>query len=162
MEYKSNFRNASIDVLVFGSVVLLATVAACSREQPQAAVAVQQPALAPAPAMAAAPQGPPADPGVMVQDDYVYYPQYEVYYSSNRREYAYQEGGAWLWRASPPHVEVNVLFASPSVHMDFHDSPAFHHEVVMRSYPRNWAPVGRVREERMDHKDERDDRKEHH
>src|SRR5476649_314779 len=152
MTNKRNFRNTGIDLLVFGSVVLLATLAACNRDQPQTAVAAQQPA--PAQPTAVAPPGVAAQPEVVMQDDYVYYPQYEVYYSSNRREYAYQEGGAWIWRSSPPHVEVNVLFASPSVHMDFHDSPAFHHEAMLRSYPHNWAPVGRVREERADHKDE--------
>lgn len=157
MQSKLNFRNAGIDVLVFGSVLALALLAACNRDQPQTAVAVQSAAPA-----AVAPQVVQVQPEVVLQDDYIYYPQYEVYYSGSRHEYMYQDGNAWIWRAAPPHVEVNVLFASPSVHMDFHDSPALHHEAIVRSYPRNWAPVGRVREERMDHKDERDDRKEHH
>jgi hypothetical protein len=161
MQSKLSFRNAGIDLLVFASVLTLAVLAACNRDQPQTAVAVQPSAAAAQPA-AVAPQVVQVQPEVVMQDDYVYYPQYEVYYSSNRREYMYRDGDAWIWRPTPPHVEVNVLFASPSVHMDFHDSPALHHEVIMRSYPRTWAPVGRVREERMDHKDERDDRKEHH
>ena len=30
----------------------------------------------------------------VVQDDYVYYPQYECYYSVSRHQYAYREGNA--------------------------------------------------------------------
>ena len=62
-----------------------------------------------------------------VQDDYVYYPNYECYYSVSRHQYAYREGNAWVARPAPRGVSVNVLLASPSVKMDFHDSPAQHH-----------------------------------
>jgi hypothetical protein len=81
-------------------------------------------------------------PVVVMQDDYVYYPNYEVYYSSSRHQYAYLEGGAWVTRPAPRGVSVNVLLASPSVRMDFHDSPAHHHAAVVQQYPRNWAPPG--------------------
>jgi hypothetical protein len=81
-----------------------------------------------------------APPVVVVQDDYVYYPDYQVYYSSSRRQYAYQQGGAWVSRPAPYGVSVNVLLASPSVRMDFHDSPANHHAVVVQKYPKNWRP----------------------
>jgi len=77
---------------------------------------------------------------VVVQDDYVYYPGYEVYYSSSRRQYAYREGNAWVARPAPRGVSVDVLRASPSVKMDFHDSPAQHHAAVVKQYPKNWAP----------------------
>ena len=80
--------------------------------------------------------------GVMVQDDYVYYPGYQVYYSSNRRQYVYQDGRSWVSRPAPPRVSVDVLFASPSVRLDFHDSPAIHHATVVRQYPKNWKPQG--------------------
>ena len=50
-----------------------------------------------------------APPVVVVQDDYVYYPDYEVYYSSSRHQYAYLEGGAWVSRPAPRGVSVNVL-----------------------------------------------------
>jgi hypothetical protein len=33
-----------------------------------------------------------------------------------------------------------VLLASPSVKMDFHDSPAQHHAAVVKQYPKNWSP----------------------
>lgn len=78
----------------------------------------------------------------VVQDDYVYYPNYECYYSVSRRQYAYREGNSWVSRPAPRGVSVNVLVASPSVRMDFHDSPANHHDNVVRQYPKNWKPSG--------------------
>jgi hypothetical protein len=80
--------------------------------------------------------------GVVVQPEYVYYPGYQVYYSSNTRQYVYQDGRSWVSRPAPPRVSANVLFASPSVRLDFHDSPASHHATVVRQYPKNWAPPG--------------------
>lgn len=132
MKTQPCFRTAGLAV---GGVVLLVALAACNRDQqlPPAA------ALPPAPAQV----GP--TPVVLAPDDYVYYPAYEVYYSSLRHLYFYQDAGGWVWRPEPPHVPVSVLFASPSVPMDFHDSPSLHHEVVIRSYPRNWSPALRTR-----------------
>jgi len=80
--------------------------------------------------------------GVVVQDHYVYYPGYQVYYSGNRHQYVYQEGRSWVSRPAPPRVSVDVLFASPSVRLAFHDSPANHHATVVRQYPKNWKPAG--------------------
>jgi hypothetical protein len=89
-------------------------------------------------------QPPPvyAERGVVVQDDYVYYPGYQVYYSSNRRQYIYQDGRSWVSRPAPPRVSVDVLVASPSVRLDFHDSPSVHHAKVVQQYPKHWAPPG--------------------
>jgi hypothetical protein len=81
-------------------------------------------------------------PPVVVQDDYVYYPGYQVYYSSSRHQYAYREGRTWVSRPAPRGVSVDVLMVSPSVRMDFHDSPANHHAAVVKQYPKNWAPPG--------------------
>jgi hypothetical protein len=81
---------------------------------------------------------------VIVQDDYDYYPGYEVYYSRSRHQYAYQDNGAWVYRSYPRDVSVNVLLASPSVHAGFRDAPASHHSAMVRQYPRNWSPQGRV------------------
>lgn len=80
--------------------------------------------------------------GIVVQDDYVYYPGYQVYYSNHRHEYIYLEGRSWVTRPAPPRVSVDVLFASPSVRLDFHDAPAIHHSAVVRQYPKHWAPPG--------------------
>jgi hypothetical protein len=73
---------------------------------------------------------------------YVYYPGYQVYYSSHTRQYVYQDGRAWVSRPAPPHVSVDVLFASPSVRLDFDDHPSIHHATVVRQYPKHWAPRG--------------------
>jgi hypothetical protein len=83
-----------------------------------------------------------APPVVVVQDDYVYYPNYGIYYNSQRHQYAYLENGAWVSQPAPQGVSVDVLLASPSVRMDFHDSPANHHAEMLRKYPKNWRPDG--------------------
>lgn len=92
-------------------------------------------------------EGPPqarapvyVESGAVGQDDYVYYPGYEVYYSSHRRQYVYQDGNAWVSRPAPPRVSVDVLLASPSVRLDFHDAPAVHHAMVVQQYPKHWTP----------------------
>jgi hypothetical protein len=81
-------------------------------------------------------------PAVAVQDDYVYYPSYGVYYSTSRGQYAYQENGGWVNAPAPRGVSVDVLLASPSVKMNFHDAPANHHAAVVQQYPKNWKPSG--------------------
>jgi hypothetical protein len=78
----------------------------------------------------------------VVQDDYIYYPAYQVYYSNDRHQYAYREGNTWVSRPAPPGVTVSVLRASPSVKMDFHDSPEYHHAAVVQKYPKNWSSPG--------------------
>jgi hypothetical protein len=78
----------------------------------------------------------------VVDDDYIYYPDYEMYYSSSRHEYAYRDGNNWVSRSAPRGVSVNVLTHSPSVKMNFHDSPANHHAEVVKQYPKNWKPSG--------------------
>jgi hypothetical protein len=74
--------------------------------------------------------------------DYIYYPGYDVYFNSSIHQYAYLDAGVWVSRPSFPGVSVDVLLASPSVRMDFHDSPANHSAEMARQYPRNWAPSG--------------------
>jgi hypothetical protein len=105
------------------AAVLLATLTGCVGyvEGPRAGVQVEPYAFA-------------------VQDDYVYYPSYECYYSVSRHQYAYREGNAWVARPAPRGVSVDVVRASPSVKMDFHDSPAQHHAAVVKQYPKNWKP----------------------
>jgi len=75
---------------------------------------------------------------VSYQDDYDYYPGYEVYYSRNRREYVYRDGNQWVRRSEPRGIPASVLLSTPSVRVDFHDSPEQHHAAVVRSYPRDW------------------------
>jgi hypothetical protein len=103
---------------------------------------------------------PVVETAVVVQDDYVYYPGYEVYYSNSRHQYAYLEGGAWVSRPAPRGVSVDVLLASPSVRMDFHDSPAHHHTEIVQKYPRNWKPPGSSKQGQKENRkdDKRDER----
>ena len=99
-----------------------------------------------------------AEPQVFVaQDDYGYYPNYECYYSVSRHQYAYREGNAWVARPAPRGVSVNVLVASPSVRMDFHDSPAQHHAAVVKQYPKNWKPSGSDQGQKGNGKDDKRD-----
>jgi len=100
---------------------------------------------------------------VVVEDDYVYYPDYQIYYSSHRHQYAYRDGGAWVARPAPVGVSVDVLFASPSVQMNFHDAPARHHDAVVRQYPKGWSAGHSNKEQKEDRKngkrDEHNDNK---
>jgi|SRR5579859_2786451 len=80
--------------------------------------------------------------GPVLQPEYVYYPDYEVYYSGSTRQYVYRDGRSWVSRQAPPRVSAEVLFASPSVRLDFHDHPSNHHAAVAREYPKHWAPPG--------------------
>jgi hypothetical protein len=89
---------------------------------------------------------------VVAQDNYVYYPNYGVYYNSGRHQYYYLRGDAWVNTAAPDGVTADVLLASPSVNMDWHDSPANHHRDMLQKYPRDWKPAGV-------HQDQRDDRR---
>jgi hypothetical protein len=83
---------------------------------------------------------PVVETGFLVQDDYVYYPSYQIYYSNSRHEYIYRNWRNWISRPAPHGVSLSRLQASPSVRMEFHDSPAQHHNAVVQQYPRNWTP----------------------
>ena len=94
-----------------------------------------------------------APPVVAVQDDYVYYPDYDVYYNSSRHQYVYLHAGLWI-SAPEPGVSLPALLASPSVNMDWHDSPANHHKEMLEKYPKNWKPAD-VRQDV--HQDQKED-----
>ena len=148
---KNFLRIAGPTGLVSGAA-LLATLTGCSKSQSDTQYVSAPAATAPTAAV-------PVQPTVVVQDDYVYYPAYEVYYSSNRHDYRYREGNNWITRPAPPRVSVDVLFASPSVRVDFHDAPERHHESIVRTYPRNWVPPGQGRGAQDERKDERKDKR---
>jgi len=124
-------------LLVFGS--LLAALTGCGPAAPSGTTTVQTATPAPATIPAAT---------VAVEDDYDYYPGYEVYYARNQHEYVYRDGSNWVRRPQPQGVTADQLRASPSVRVDFHDAPDRHHDAVVRSYPRNWKSP-----------DDKDDRK---
>jgi hypothetical protein len=117
--------------------VLLLTLTGCggNTDAPVPGVQAPPPAAVQAPSPA---DGQAPSPAVVQQDDYVYYPSYGIYYNSNRRQYAYLESGAWVSQPAPRGVAVDVLRNSPSVRMDFHDSPANHHAAIAQQYPKNW------------------------
>ena len=71
-----------------------------------------------------------------VPDVYFYYPDYRIYYNRTGHCYVYVENGAWVTRGVPAKVRVEVLLASPSVLMAFHDAPAYHHSSVILNYPK--------------------------
>jgi hypothetical protein len=99
---------------------------------------------------------------VVVQDDYIYYPAYEVYYSSSRHQCFYISGGIWISRPTPPNISINVLFASPSVRVNFHDAPAHHHAAIAQQYPRNWSPSDSNQDKKIEKKDKKDDKRNKH
>jgi len=88
----------------------------------------------------------PARPAVqatlMIDDDYDYYPRYEIYYSRRRNEYVYRDANAWVRRSDLRGITLAMLDSGPVVHMDFHDSPEFHHGSIVQSFPRNWEQSG--------------------
>jgi hypothetical protein len=135
------------------AVTLTGCVGYVDRPQPSGQVYAAPPMAQPEPVYVAPPvvQVEPAyvAPVVVVEDDYVYYPQYEMYYGSRSHQYFYLEGGSWVGHREPRGVSVNVLFGSPSVAVGFHDHLEMHHAEVVRSYPRNWRPpaANRVRKE---------------
>jgi hypothetical protein len=126
MNYKELFLKNEKIGFVLGAF-LLVTLTGCVVDQPQQRSAYAAPSV---------------ETTVVEQGDYVYYPDYQVYYNSRRHQYAYLEGGAWVSRPAPRGVPINVLVASPSVRMNFHDAPANHHAEIVRQYPKNWRPSG--------------------
>ena len=79
---------------------------------------------------------------VTVQDDYVYYPHYGVYYNRSHHQFYYIKDGAWVIAPAPDGVAADVVLASPQVHMDFHDSPQHHHAEIIKKYPKDWRDDG--------------------
>ncbi len=77
-----------------------------------------------------------------VTDDYDYYPDFGFYYSSNRRQYVYQQGNLWVARAGMPHVPAEALLNSPSVRLDFHDAPSLPHETINTGTRKNRPRLG--------------------
>ena len=65
-----------------------------------------------------------------VQETYVYYPSYGMYYGRESHYYYYHDGRSWRGYREPRGVSSGVLLTAPSVAVDFHDSPARHHAQV--------------------------------
>lgn len=141
---KKHFFKTNKIGFVLGAVLLAAlTEFAGNADAQGVGITVQAPAVVVATPVVVAPV-------VVVQDDYIYYPSYGVYYNSHRHQYAYLEAGAWVFAPAPQGVSVEVLLASPSVRMDWHDSPEHHHAEMVQRYPKNWK-----------HAEEHQDQQEH-
>jgi hypothetical protein len=114
---------------------------------PTPSIVINPPVVVAAPAVVVAP------------DNYVYYPAYGMYYNTTRHQYAYKDHDAWVSQSAPLGVSADVLLASPSVRMDFHDSPANHHDAMMKQYPKNYT-AGRA-DHKIDSHDSHDSHEGH-
>jgi len=145
MKNKKHFFKTNKAGFVLGAVLLTAlTECVGSADGQGVGITVTPPAVVVAPPVVA--------PVVVIEDDYVYYPNYAIYYNSRRHQYAYLENGVWVSQPAPQGVSAEVLLASPSVNMDWHDSPERHHAEMLQRYPKNWKPSG-------GHQDQKEDRK---
>ena len=105
------------------------------------------------------PTRPAVQASLMIEDDYDYYPRYEIYYSRRRHEYVYRDANAWVRRSDLRGITLAMLEAGPVVHMDFHDSPEFHHGTIVQSFPRNWEQPGHQHDDKNHHRDDKRDGK---
>jgi hypothetical protein len=150
MNQTKPFFKASPVRFGLGAAVLLALSGGTGcGEGPQAVAYVAPPVVYVTP--------PIVEPGVAVEDNYYYYPGYGVYYNTSRRQFAYLEDGLWVSRPAPPGVALNVLLASASVRMNFHDAPAGHHAEMVKQYPRDWKSPGPDKGPKPGLKDDRRD-----
>ncbi|MDB6115368.1 MAG: hypothetical protein JWQ83_627 [Lacunisphaera sp.] len=72
-----------------------------------------------------------------VEPGYVYYPDYELYYSRNYEQYVFRYNHAWMHQTRPPEAIAGDLAAARSVPMNFRDDPVRHHAEISRLYPRS-------------------------
>ena len=98
-------------------------------------------------------EGAPVQTAVVVDDDYDYYPAYEVYYSSSRHEYVYRDVNNWVHRNEYRNVTPEALHAAPSVRVNFHDAPENHHATVVKQYPKTWKQPDRAQADKDDRKE---------
>ena len=132
------FRSALLTSSLFG-VALLLTLAGCY-DSPRQGYGYRRE---------------PSRVQVVVQDDYVYYPDYEVYYNNTRHQYVYFEGNVWVTRPEPPRIWARDLPRAPSVRLEFHDSPERHHAEVVRTYPKHGRSP--KQDDRHDNRRDKDD-----
>jgi hypothetical protein len=155
MNDKNTFLKTNLIGLALGAALLVALTECRSFAGGlQIGISLPVPVVVVAPAVVVAPPVVVVAPPVVIEDDYVYYPSYGVYYNTSRHQYAYMDGGVWVSRPAPIGVSVDVLLASPSVQMDFHDSPERHHAMMLQKYPKNWKRSGADQDRRDDQRDQ--------
>jgi len=128
MTNKNTFIAERAGILAASALLALLTLVVCMSSTSAQPNAVQGPAVAVVP------------PAVINQDSYDYFPAYETYYNRTSHEFVFRDGPAWVRRPEPRGITPEAMLAAPSVRMDFHDSPELHHDRVVKSYPKNWAP----------------------
>jgi hypothetical protein len=85
------------------------------------------------------------------RSEYIYYPQYDLYYNRNRNEFLSVENGRWVSREYPRNVSAQQVLRSRSVSIDNYDSPGHHRAELARqdsryAHPTNdweWQDAGR-------------------
>lgn len=79
----------------------------------------------------------------VVQNDYFYFPDYDIYYNRASGEFLSVENGRWTSRNRPLNVPVNRLLASRAVSVNTYISPQHHREVYLRRNVRQgrWQPA---------------------
>jgi len=75
-----------------------------------------------------------------VQSEYLYYPEYDLYYNRNTREFLSVENNRWVARTNPRNVSANRVFATRAVSLDGYDSPQHHRNIY---YQQNRYESGR-------------------
>ena len=76
-----------------------------------------------------------------VEPGYVYYPDYELYYSRNYQQYVFHYNYGWVHRTHVPEEMTAELANARAVPMNFNDDPVRHHAEVSRLYPSNPQPA---------------------
>lgn len=82
--------------------------------------------------------------------DYIFYPDYDVYYNRSSGEFVSFENGRWVARKSPRNTTTQRVFESRSINIDGFDSPAHHRSEMARQGVRydqtrtNWQSQNRT------------------
>jgi hypothetical protein len=62
----------------------------------------------------------------VVQNEYLYYPEYDLYYNRNSQQFLSVENNRWVTRNHPRNVSAERVFASRSVRIDGYSTPEQH------------------------------------
>jgi hypothetical protein len=72
-----------------------------------------------------------------VWPEFVYYPDYEVYYSQNYQLYVFRYNYAWVTQTEPPDLPPGALEHARAVPMAYHFyDPIAHHREISGLFPR--------------------------
>jgi len=80
-------------------------------------------------------------------NDYVFYPDYNLYYNRRTEEFLAVENGAWVTRRYPLNVSAQRVLASRAVNIDRYGSPEHHYDQYY-SQNRRYGQYQRVNDRR--------------